>query len=188
MPHKAADPIVAAVQAICALQTIASRAVDPLDPVVVSVCRISAGNSRNVIPSELVFEGTVRYFKKDLRGFIHEKMDLAIASACSAGGCTYDFDFIEGYIPLHNDKTVISKAKAIVVAEFGDETWSDHQPPSMGSEDFAYYLEKVPGCFLRLGLGENWTSLHNPAFDFNDETLERGVSLLVALALGYGNA
>ena len=188
MPHKAADPVIAGVQAIYALQTIVSRAVDPLDPVVISVCKISAGNSRNVIPSELVFEGTVRYFRKDLRTFIREKMDSAIAGACAAGGCAYTFDFIEGYIPLYNDKTAVSKARSIVSAAFGDEAWTDDQPPSMGSEDFAYYLEKVPGCLLRLGLGETWPSLHNPGFDFNDETLERGVSLLVALALGYESA
>lgn len=188
MPHKAADPVIAGVQAIYALQTIVSRAVDPLDPVVISVCKISAGNSRNVIPSELVFEGTVRYFRKDLRTFIREKMDSAIAGACAAGGCAYTFDFIEGYIPLYNDKTAVAKARSIVSAAFGGEAWTDDQPPSMGSEDFAYYLEKVPGCLLRLGLGETWPSLHNPGFDFNDETLERGVSLLVALALGYGNA
>jgi len=164
------------------------KAADPLDPVVISVCRISAGNSRNVIPSELVFEGTVRYFRKELRDFIREKMDSAIAGACAAGGCTYTFDFIEGYIPLYNDKMAVSKARSIVSAAFGVEAWTDDQPLSMGSEDFAYYLEKVPGCLLRLGLGEAWPSLHNPGFDFNDETLERGVSLLVALALGYENA
>lgn len=185
MPHKAADPIVAAVQAIAALQTLVSRSVDPMEPVVVSVCSISGGHSRNVIPDEVVFEGTVRYFNKALQAFIREKMDAILRGACAAGGCTHSLDFIEGYIPLVNDKNSVSTARAIVTEVLGAGAWTDVHPHSMGTEDFAYYLDRVPGCYLRIGLGNQWPSLHSPEFDFNDDVLESGIILLTALALGY---
>jgi len=188
MPHKAADPIIAAAQAISALQTLVSRSVDPLEPVVVSVCSISGGHSRNVIPGEVTFEGTVRYFNKDLRAFIRDKMDSILRGTCSAGACSHSLEFIEGYIPLVNDGKAVQVARAIAIAVLGADFWTDSHPHSMGAEDFSYYLDKVPGCLLRLGLGVQWPSLHNPEFDFNDSVLESGITLLVALALGYGKA
>ena len=185
MPNKAVDPILAAVHAIEALQTIASRLVDPLEPVVVSVCSISGGHSRNVIPAEVAFEGTVRYFNKGLQGFIRDKMDQILKGTCVAAGCTYSFEFIEGYIPLINDPRAVSAARAIATEVLGADAWSDDHRPSMGTEDFAYYLDAVPGCYLRLGIGDQWPSLHSANFDFNDLALESGITFLVGLALGY---
>lgn len=185
-PHRTADPIVVAAQAIGTLQTIVSRNVDPLKPAVVSVCTIRGGKARNVIPEEVVFEGTVRYFDKNLQSFIRDRMHSILSGACAAGGCTHTLEFIEGYIPLTNDRDAVSFARSIVVETLGADAWTDEHQLSMASEDFAYYLDRVPGCLLRLGLGSDWPRLHSPEFDFNDKALETGITLLVSLALGYG--
>lgn len=185
-PHKTADPIVAAAQAISSIQTIVSRWVDPLKPAVVSVCTIRGGYTRNVIPEEVVFEGTVRYFDKDLQTFIRDKMDSIVGGACASGGCTYTLDFLEGYIPMVNDGGAVSAARSIIAEALGAGVWTDDHPPSMATEDFAYYLNRIPGCLLRLGLGTDWPPLHSPEFDFNDDALETGIAVLVSLALGYG--
>ena len=186
MPHEAVDPVIAAAQSILALQTIASRWVDPLKPVVVSVCSLHGGNTRNVIPGEVTLEGTIRYFDKHFRSFIRDKMKSILDGTCAASGCTYAFDFQEGYIPTINDAGAAEAARGIIVSTMGASAWSDDYAPSMATEDFAYYLDKVPGAFLRLGLGADWPKLHNPSFDFNDEALETGITALASLAFGYG--
>lgn len=184
-PHRTADPIVAASQAIGALQTLVSRSLDPLMPAVVSVCSIHGGKTRNVIPEKVVFEGTVRYFEPNLKDFIRDKMDSILKGACEAGECSHTLEFIEGYIPLINDPDAVSTAHAIVEGALGEHAWTDEHEPSMATEDFAYYLDRVPGCLLRLGLGVDWPRLHSPDFDFNDKAIESGITLFVSLALGY---
>ena len=186
MPHEAADPVVAAAQSIIALQTIASRSVDPLKPIVISVCSLHGGSTRNVIPGEVVLEGTMRYFDKELRQYLRDKMQSIVSSTCAALGCTDSFTLFEGYIPTINDRKSAETARSIIISTMGEAAWSEDFIPSMATEDFAYYLDRIPGAFLRLGLGKDWPKLHNPAFDFNDEALEAGMTALVALAIGYG--
>lgn len=188
MPHEAIDPVVAAAQSIIALQTIASRNVDPLKPVVISVCSLHGGSTRNVIPDEVVLEGTIRYFDKELRDYLGEKMRSVVSNTCAALGCTNSFTLFEGYIPTINDRKSAEIARSIIISTMGEAAWSDDFIPSMGTEDFAYYLDRIPGAFMRLGLGKDWPRLHNPAFDFNDEALEAGMTALLALAFGYDEA
>lgn len=185
MPHEAVDPVVAAAQSILALQTIASRWVSPVKPIVVSVCSLHGGNTRNVIPSEVTLEGTIRYFDKHLRNFIRDKMKSILDGICAASECTNSFEFQEGYIPTINDAQTADAVHSIIVSTMGASAWSDEYVPSMATEDFAYYLDRVPGAFLRLGLGTDWPKLHNSSFDFNDEALETGITALVSLAFGY---
>jgi amidohydrolase len=187
-PQRSKDPVVAAAQAICTLQTLASRSVDPLQPFVLSVCSLHGGTTRNVIPAEVQFEGTVRCFDPELRSFVRIRMEEILAGICTANGCHHSLEIIEGYSPLVNDPRMVAAARAIVTTALGPEHWSEDHRPSMASEDFAYYLERVPGCMLRLGLGQDSPPLHHPGFDFNDEVLETGISLMVALALGLSGA
>ncbi len=188
MPHEAIDPVVAVAQSIIALQTITSRNVDPLKPVVISVCSLHGGSTRNVIPNEVVLEGTIRYFDKALQEYLLDKMQSVVSNTCAALGCTNSFTFFEGYIPTINDKKSAETARSIIISTMGEAAWSEDFIPSMGTEDFAYYLDRIPGAFMRLGLGKDWPKLHNPAFDFNDEALEAGMTALVALAFGYNEA
>lgn len=187
-PHRAADAVVAAAQAIVGMQTIVSRNVDPLKPVVVSVCNVRGGDTMNVLPEEVVFGGTIRFFDPGVRDLVWGRMESILAGVCEAAGCSHSLEYLEGYVPMVNDAGAVSAARAMAVAALGQEAWSGDEPPSMAAEDFAYYLGRMPGCLIRLGLGTDWPPLHSPAFDFNDDAMEAGIRLLVALAMGYAAA
>jgi amidohydrolase len=185
LPHRAVDPVITAAQVVTGLQSIVSRSVDPLEAAVVSVCRIEGGHSSNVIPDQVVLEGTARYFDTRLQSLIRERMDRIIAGICAAGGCEYTLSYSDGYIPLVNDREAVQRAREAVTKRCGPRAWSDDQPRSMGAEDFGFYLAAMPGALLRLGLGEQWPSLHSAEFDFNDQSIETGILTLAGLALDY---
>jgi metal-dependent amidase/aminoacylase/carboxypeptidase family protein len=110
-------------------------------------------------------------------------MKEIVHGICAAAGAAYSFDYNEGYIPLVNNPDKVSFLKQVVAAYLGKKTWVPDLPQVMGAEDFAFYLDKVPGVFLRLGLGEDSPSLHNAEFDFNDRAIEAGITVMSALAL-----
>ena len=183
MPHRTVDPVLTAAQVVTSLQSIVSRGVDPLSPVVLSLCRIEGGHASNVIPDTVVIEGTTRSFDRALQQSLRPAMERIIGGVCSAAGCTYQVCYDEGYIPLVNDPEAVKLAQAAVTRYMGAEAWAGAHPPSMGAEDFAFYLEKIPGALLRLGLGHEWPALHSPSFDFNDRALETGIMAFVSLVL-----
>ena len=185
LPHKATDPVLATAQLVTALQSIVSRSVDPLAPAVLSVCTIHGGHASNVIPDVVTLEGTIRYFDRALHVLIHDRMEQVAAGICAAFGCTHSLAYEDGYIPLVNDGAMVSFARGVVERRFGPGTWDESAPRTMGGEDFAYYLEKVPGALLRLGLGEQWPRLHSPEFDYNDQTIITGIVFLAAVALDF---
>lgn len=182
-PHKTADPILTAAQLVEILQEVVARRIDPLKPVVLSVCKMQGGCSSNVIPETVLLEGTVRYFDSELKEQIRSAMVAIVNGVCSANGCKGSLNFVDGYVPTISDPHAVAEAHAVVTAVMGEDSWSDDHTPSMATEDFSYYLNRVSGCLLRLGLGEDWPPLHSPDFDFNDAVLEKGVTLLVSLAL-----
>ncbi len=182
-PHVSVDPVVTSAQVVCALQSIVSRNVDPLDPAVISICTIHGGNADNVIPDIVTMEGTTRYLRPELRQLIEERMRQEIDGVCKSAGASYEFQYNEGYIPLVNNEEMTRFAQSVVEAYLGNQAWLEDLPPTMGAEDFSYYLEQVPGAFLRLGLGEDHANLHTASFDFNDDALENGILALSALAL-----
>jgi amidohydrolase len=182
-PHLAIDPILAAAQLITSLQSIVARNVDPLQPAVVSVCIMRAGSAANVIPAEARLEGTVRYFDPDLKHLLRTRLEEVVRGVCEAAGAEHEFAYHDGYIPLVNDQGQVALARAAVEACLGPEAWHEGLQRTMGAEDFAFYLQKVPGALLMLGQGEGWPALHNPEFDFNDRALEPGITALAALAL-----
>ena len=102
---------------------------------------------------------------------------------CAAAGCTPALTYTQGYIPLANDAAAVQRAQGVVQRLLGDGAWAGKQPRSMTAEDFAFYLEKLPGALLRLGLGEAWPPLHSAGFDFNDGSIEQGIMTLAGLAL-----
>jgi amidohydrolase len=188
LPQRAADPIVAAAQIVTTLQTVVSRSVDPLEPAVVSVCAIRGGRASNVIPDEVELEGTIRYFDPALQGLIMKRMEEICGGICAAYRCTHTLRYLNGYIPLSNDPAMVGFARGVVQAYLGAPAWAADLPRTMGAEDFAYYLERAPGALLRLGLGEDWPRLHSPEFDFNDQAIEAGITVLAGLALEFCGA
>jgi amidohydrolase len=183
VPHKTIDPIVTAAQVVGGLQTIVSRSLEPVAAGVISVCTIHGGTTSNVIPDEVVMEGTTRYFDKKVQTLIRSRMEEVIRGICASTGAQHSFEYSEGYIPLVNDPEKVSFLQTVVHSYLGTEAWIPDLPLVMGAEDFAFYLAKVPGVFLRLGLGEDSPSLHSAQFDFNDEAIEAGITVMSALAL-----
>jgi amidohydrolase len=185
LPHRMIDPVVTAAQVIVGLQTVVSRSVDPLEAVVISVCRVEGGKTSNVIPDEVVLEGTTRYFDPRMESPLREKMGRVVAGICASGGCAHELAFMDGYVPLINHASAVAMARTAVATHLGPGAWTDEHPPTMGAEDFGFFLQKVPGALLRLGLGQEWHPLHSPGFDFNDQSLEPGIVTLAGLALDF---
>jgi len=183
VPQKVVDPILAGSQVVSALQSVVSRNMDPTEPAVVSVCTFHGGTTSNVIPDQVVLEGTVRYFDRRHQELIRGRMEEIVAGTCAAAGARHRFDYREGYIPLVNDPDKVKLVERVAREYLGEQSWFPNLPRTMGAEDFAFYLDRVPGVFLRLGLGESSPSLHNPEFDFNDQALEAGITIMSALAL-----
>jgi amidohydrolase len=184
-PHRAADPVLTAAHVVTGLQSVVSRSVDPEDAVVLSICRIEGGKASNVIPDEVLLEGTTRYFDRSLQGMLRERIKRTVDGICASAGCTGELDYEAGYVPLVNHQSAVDLARGVVSSYLGPESWFSDHPRSMAAEDFAYYLEHVPGALLRLGLGEEWQPLHSAGFDFNDRSLEPGIVTLAGLALEF---
>jgi amidohydrolase len=184
MPHLSADAIVVAAHVVTALQTVVSREVDPVEPAVLTVGEIGAGTAFNIIPETARLGGTVRTLNEDLRKRMPERIE-AVARGV-AGGMRADahLDYTFSYPVTRNDADAANRALGAAGGLFGEEAVLELANPSMGAEDFAYFLEKVPGAFVWLGVGEDVSGLHTPQFAFDEVILPRGSALLAALALG----
>lgn len=188
-PAAGIDPVVVASHITTALQSIVSREISPWDPAVVTVARIQAGTVSNVIPETAVMEGTFRALTREVRHKIFHALERICQLTAKAHRAEAKVSFLgHPYPPLHNDETMSRFARDIVIEKFGEERLTEPAHAVMGAEDFAFYLEKVPGAFLFLGCGSSepkssWP-LHSPHFNFNDEALPTGMELLSELAIG----
>ena len=185
LPHLTADPVVVSSAIIQGFQTIISRQLSPLETAVISVGSINGGTTTNAIPEHVYLEGTVRYIRESLKGEIRKRMESVIRGCCSASGADYLFEYEEGYIPLVNDPGMVDFCRAAAEKYLGLDKWIEPEHPTMGAEDFAFYLKQVPGAFLWLGLGEKSPGLHTPAFDFNDNVIEQGILMLSGLIFDF---
>jgi hippurate hydrolase len=190
-PHRAIDPVMVAVQIAQAWQTIVSREKNPLDTAVLSITQIHAGSATNVIPDEAVMVGTVRTFSTEVLDLVERRMHELAAGIATAFNASVDFAFKRNYPPLvnHPEQTAFAiEAMRAVVGADGVDTAVE---PSMGAEDFAFMLQKKPGCYVFLGNGEGEhrvhghglgpCQLHNSSYDFNDQLLPIGASYWVRL-------
>ncbi len=188
VPHLAADPIVAAGALIGALQTIVSRESDPLETVVVTCGHMEAGTTFNIIPDRAFLQGTVRTFNPDLRSTIEARLERLVRGICEAHGCRADFRFKSVLPATVNDAAFTEEARAVARSVLGEDRVIDI-PPTMGSEDMSFYLERVPGSFLFLGTKNEEKGIgrpqHHPEFDVDDGILAKGSALLAALAWDF---
>jgi amidohydrolase len=183
MPHLASDAIAIAAHIVTALQTIVSREVDPVEPAVLTVGEIGAGTAFNIIPDKARIGGTVRTLNADLRERIPGRMeDLARGIARGMGG-DVDLDYTFSYPVTVNDEAAADLALGIAEDLFGGQSVLELPNPSMGAEDFSYFLETLPGAFIWLGVGEEVSGLHTPKFAFDEEILPRGSALLAAISI-----
>ena len=179
-PHFTTDPIATACAAVADLQQVVSRETDPTEPAVVSVTRFRAGTANNVIPDAATIGGTVRTLTPEARAASRAALERRLRHAAEGGRCDLRFDWHEGYPPTVNDPTM-----ADYVARLAGGDFLPAARPAMGGEDFAYYLEKVPGCFFLIGLRpagrDECPALHTDRFDFTDAALATGVSMMLRL-------
>ena len=182
-PHLALNPILPAVQIVQAIQAVTTQSINPLFPAVISVCQFHAGSVDNVIPGTAVLSGTVRYFEPSLKNMIRERLQDVVHGCSKAAGVKFEFEYRDGCIPLVNNPEMTARARKAITHYLGAKAWRDNLELTTSSEDFSFYLEKIPGAFIRIGLGETSEKLHTSRFDFNDQALEFGIIALCALVL-----
>jgi len=183
-PHRSADPILVAAKIIDNIQQIASRMVDPVQPVVVTVGQIHGGTAVNIIPDRVEMHGTIRTLSEGTRSAVADRLQQICTHTAEAFGAEAKVTVKPGYPILHDDPTAAELVARVARDLFGTDA-VEHLGPSMGAEDFAYYLQKVPGAVLRLGLASPdrpSRPLHHPRFDFDDEALPIGMKMLAEVA------
>jgi hippurate hydrolase len=184
MAYTGKDPMLFVAHAISALQTIVARNLHPLDAGVVSVTQVHGGDTWNVIPQEVVLRGTVRTFKPDVQDTIERRMRTIVAGIAAMFEMTATVRYERRYPATVNDATETQYAIAAAAAVVGAANVDTEPMPNMGSEDFAFMLQAKPGCYVWLGAGSgaDTPNVHNPHYDFNDDTLAIGASYWVTLA------
>jgi amidohydrolase len=182
-PHLTVDPVLVASHLVVAAQTVVSRNTDPVAAAVVSFTTVHGGHAFNIIPDSVTLTGTVRTFDAEVQRTVKARLAQVCEHTGRASGATVELNYTDGYPPLVNDPATVGVATGIAAREFGDGRVHTI-PPSMGGEDFAYYLQHVPGVFFMLGIGDNRPYPHHSArFDIDESVLPTGVRLLTALAV-----
>ena len=187
MPHLAVDPVHAAAQIITSLQGIVSREADPLNSGVVSITAVHGGEASNVIPPEVQLRGTVRALTMDNLVWIQQRVIDIAAGVAAAHRCEAPPLFPgNDYPPTVNDPATWDFARNLAGRMLGDER-IEELAPVMGGEDFAYYTERVPGCFVALGIADEQKgtgiSVHHPKFKVDEDALPLGTALHVQFAM-----
>jgi len=181
LPHEATDPIPAAVSMAQAIQTIVSRSHHALQDLVVSVTQIHSGTANNVIPATAMISGTVRTFDADVQAMVIRRMDEIVAGQAASFGVAARLDYARGDPATINDAACAGFAVTVAAELMGAAMVDGAAGRGMGGEDFSYMLQARPGAYMFLGAGPG-AGLHHPAYDFNDEVLPIGASLLARLA------
>lgn len=181
-PHLACDVVLCAAQIITGAHTLVSRRVDAAANAVLSITRVEGGSAHNVMPSEMRLTGTVRTFDAGVQDVLEMALRSLVEHVAQAGGCSADFEYVRYYPATINDAACAQHALETARALFGHALLAE--APAATSEDFAYMLQQVPGAYIWLGSRAEGNSppLHDPAFDFNDDILPVGATLLAALA------
>ncbi len=183
-PHGSVDTIPIAAEIVTSLQRIASREIDPLQPIVISIGVIRGGYRRNIIADRTVLEGTIRCLDEAVRKGIPGRLERIVKGICDAHRASHDIEFEFGYPSVFNAPELVDRAVSIL-REAG-ATVVMIPEPSMGAEDFAYFAQQAPGCYLRLGVGfpgdDDPAMTHSPEFRLDERALATGVRAFRALA------
>ncbi len=185
-PHLAVDTILVASHVILALQQLISRNTKPITPSVLSLCTINGGEANNVLPEEVIITGTFRTLDTTWRDIALKKIKKLACKIADAMGAKCDFEIQKGYPCTKNDNKVTERAIENSKIFLGENNVLEREP-SMGSEDFSYYLQKIPGCFYWLGTQNKEKNIdsyvHTSTFDADEKSLTIGSSLMCWLAL-----
>jgi amidohydrolase len=187
LPHKAIDPVVAAAYAIAGLQSVVARSVDPIQPAVVTVGSLHAGSAPNVIPDEATMQGTLRSFDEGVRETLRNRVREVLEGSAAAAGCRVEFTLHPGYPAVVNDPAAVDRVRRHAAVVVGEAKVIEPDPMA-AAEDFAYFLQQVPGAFAFVGAGNAACGItaphHSPRFDIDESALPVGAELLARIALG----
>ena len=196
-PHLTVDPIVIGAQFVTAAQSIIARNVNPLDSAVVSITQLHGGDANlqnglagaafNVIPPRVLIGGTVRTLQKTVQTRVREQLESLLAGFANAHNATYTFDYQEGYPVTYNHEPCVTTAVDTARGLVGEDNLIFPVPPILGGEDFGYYSQKIPACFVMVGAGNEEKGIvnmcHHPQFDIDETCMVYGMALLVNLAM-----
>jgi hippurate hydrolase len=183
-PHEATDAVVVSAVLITALQTLVSREVDPVHPSVITVGRIEGGSAPNVIAETARLEGSIRTTRADIREHIHSGIHRMARALGELHNARLEVRIDAGYPPVVNTPVEARLAHRAAAHVVGQQGLMQMDHPSMGAEDFSYYLEKIPGCYVRFGArpnGDSYVPLHSPSFDIDEGVLPVGAAYFAQL-------
>ena len=185
-PHETIDPIVVGSHIITSAQSIISRMTNPLDAAVLSFTRFSAGSAYNVIPSEALLSGTVRTYQPECLKLIRRTLEEMIEHIAEAFGAKATLDYMSGYPPLINHPQACKAVEEAALRFLPGAQVDLDAKKAMFGEDFAYYVQQVPGCFIQLGCRNEDKQcvfpLHHPRFNLDEECLKIGLKLFSEIA------
>ena len=186
-PHNTIDPVITGSKIVVELQTIISRELNPLESGVISVTMMKAGDARNVIPSTMELEGTIRSLTLEGLMNLQTRVKEISELVAKANRCEAEVTFPGHDYPPTVNASVCWELGKIAGKDILGENKVIEMPPIMGGEDFAYYTQKVPGCFAFLGVSNpeiNATyDVHHPMFKVDEEALPLGTAIHVNFAL-----
>jgi amidohydrolase len=185
-PHNTIDPVVVSAEVILALQTLVSRNLDPFAHGVISICSIHGGFAPNIVPPEVKLIGTLRAMSNEWRRFAHERVHEIVNGICYSARAEAEIKIDMGYPVLVNDERETEFAESCARELFGEDRVFRAER-LMGAEDFAYYLEKVPGTFYRLGIRNEaqgiTADIHNDHFTIDESSMKAGAAMQAYLAI-----
>ncbi|MGB0901756.1 M20 aminoacylase family protein [Halocynthiibacter sp.] len=183
MPHLGQDAALCASQLVSALQTIVSRRLNPISPAVVSVTKMHGGDTWNILPQRFTLAGSTRHFDPAVQNQIETEIYRISQGIAMMADVAISFDYQRFYPATFNSPAETTLAGQAATALVGAQAFSANAEPSLGSEDFAFMLQKKPGCYMRVGNGSanGGRNLHSPTYDFNDAALMPGAAYWVKL-------
>jgi len=182
MPHLTVDPLVAAASVVMALQTVVARNIDAQEAAVVTVGALQAGEAANVIPQQALLRLSLRALNAPVREQMLERVKTIIHTQAQSFGCSASIEHRPAYPVLVNSPEQTEFARQVGVALLGEQAVDGNTRKLMGSEDFAWMLQRCPGSYLFIGNGLSRPMVHNPGYDFNDDILLTGAAYWAALA------
>ncbi|MDF2876495.1 MAG: N-acetyldiaminopimelate deacetylase, partial [Sporomusa sp.] len=186
MPQQTIDPIYVGAQIVLALKTITGNQVSANELAVLSLGVFKAGEVFNIIPDSAVLQGSVRTFSQRVRDTIFACIEQLCSGICAASGATYTLDNRNGFPPVINNPQIAGVVAAAGNAVLGESRVIEISP-AMGAEDFSWYQQQVPGCFMFIGIGNKEKGVsyphHHPKFDMDEQALSYGVEVMAEAAL-----
>jgi len=191
MPHEAINPVVIGSKIVSEIEAIKCYFVSALDKLVISVCTMNAGDVYNVIPHSAKLTGTVRCFSKEVQEEVIDRLQKVVKNIANIYDAKCELNYIKNYPPVINDTNVISSVINILSDSGHEGNIISIPDPSMGAEDFSFFLNKVPGAFFFIGTGnsdKNTTyPLHNPSFNIDEDMFAIIIPKMCKIILGFLN-